>query len=47
MTRRWIGLLLFVCLMAPLAADAQRKAMPVIGYLHFASPSLAPTPAFT
>jgi len=32
-------------LSAPLAAEAQRKAMPVIGYLHFASPSLAPTPA--
>jgi len=32
-------------LVASLAAEAQRKAMPVIGYLHFASPSLAPTPA--
>ena len=32
-------------LAVPLAAEAQRKAMPVIGYLHFASPSLAPTPA--
>jgi len=32
-------------LVVSLAAEAQRKAMPVIGYLHFASPSLAPTPA--
>jgi len=24
---------------------AQQKAMPVIGYLHFGSPDLAPTPA--
>ena len=32
-------------LVAPLTAEAQRKAMPVIGYLHWASPSLAPTPA--
>src|SRR5215813_8137553 len=31
-------------LAAPLAAEAPRKAMPVIGYLHWASPSLAPTP---
>jgi hypothetical protein len=30
---------------ATLAAEAPRKAMPVIGYLHFASPSLAPPPA--
>jgi putative ABC transport system substrate-binding protein len=30
---------------ATLAAEAPRQAMPVIGYLHFASPSLAPTPA--
>jgi putative tryptophan/tyrosine transport system substrate-binding protein len=27
------------------AARAQQKAMPVIGYLHFGSPNLAPTPA--
>src|SRR5262252_11175293 len=32
-------------LVVSLAAEAQRKAMPVIGYLHFGSPSLAPTPA--
>ena len=32
-------------LVASLAAETQRKAVPVIGYLHFASPSLAPTPA--
>jgi putative ABC transport system substrate-binding protein len=30
---------------ATLAAEAQRKAMPVIGYLHFASPSTSPTHA--
>ena len=30
-------------LYAPLAAEAPRKAMPVIGYLHYASPSTAPT----
>lgn len=28
----------------PLAVQAQRKAMPVIGYLHFASPSYIPAP---
>ena len=33
-------------LSAPLAAEAPRKAMPVIGYLHFASPSYAPTAVF-
>jgi len=43
-----IGLMLTLALgflVASLAAETQRKAMPVIGYLHFASPSLAPTPA--
>jgi ABC transporter substrate binding protein len=30
---------------SPAAARAQRKAMPVIGYLHFGSTKLAPTPA--
>ena len=30
-------------LYAPLAAEAPRKAMPVIGYLHVGSPSYAPT----
>jgi len=29
----------------PPAGRAQQKAMPVIGYLHFGSPNLAPTPA--
>src|SRR5437870_2535878 len=33
-------------LYAPLAAEAPRKAMPVIGYLSFASPGYAPTAAF-
>src|SRR5215510_14188763 len=42
-----IGLILSLALsrfVVPLAAEAQWKAMPVIGYRHFASPSLAPTP---
>ena len=32
-------------LVASLVAETPRQVMPVIGYLHFASPSLAPTPA--
>jgi putative ABC transport system substrate-binding protein len=43
-----IGLMLTLAigfLVASLAAEAPRQAMPVIGYLHFASPRLAPTPA--
>jgi putative ABC transport system substrate-binding protein len=42
-----LGLLITLAigfLVASLAVEAQRKEMPVIGYLHFASPSLAPTP---
>jgi putative ABC transport system substrate-binding protein len=49
MTRRTLGLLIILTLgflVAPLAAGAPRKAMPVIGYLHFASPSYAPTAVF-
>ena len=30
----------------PPAAHAQRKAIPVIGYLHFASPNYIPAPEF-
>src|SRR5262244_3557616 len=41
-----VGLILTLAIVvAPLAAETPRQAMPVIGYLHFASPSLAPTPA--
>src|SRR6516164_884437 len=43
-----VGLMLALALgflVASLVAETQRKALPVIGYLHFASPSLAPTPA--
>jgi len=29
---------------SPLAVHAQRNAMPVIGYLHFASPNYIPAP---
>ena len=48
MTRRNAGLLVTLALgllVVPLAAAAARKAMPVIGYLHVASPSFVPTPA--
>src|SRR5215468_1046358 len=43
-----VGLMLALALgflVASLVAETPRQAMPVIGYLHFASPSLAPTPA--
>jgi putative tryptophan/tyrosine transport system substrate-binding protein len=47
MRRSAIGLLVtfaLAILVAPLAAETQRKEMPMIGYLHFASPSFTPTP---
>jgi putative ABC transport system substrate-binding protein len=43
-----VGLMLALALgflVASLVAETQRQAMPVIGYLHFASPSYTPTPA--
>jgi hypothetical protein len=43
--RTFISSLALGLLAAPLAAEAQQKAMPVIGYLHFASPGLAPSAA--
>jgi hypothetical protein len=48
MRRSAVGIIVTLTLAifaATLAAEAPRKAMPVIGYLHFASPSLAPPPA--
>ena len=43
--RAFIGTLASGLLAAPLAGEAQQSAMPVVGYLHFASPGLAPTAA--
>ena len=45
MRRRELILLLSGAVTAARASRAQQKAMPVIGYLHFASPGLAPTAA--
>ena len=43
--RRFLGTVSASLLAAPLAVEGQQSAMPVIGYLHFASPGLAPTAA--
>jgi hypothetical protein len=46
MRRRELLILGSTAIAFPLAAaPAQQKAMPVIGYLHFGSANLAPTPA--
>jgi hypothetical protein len=43
--RAFIGSLTGGLLATPLVSAAQQSAMPVVGYLHFASPGLAPTAA--
>jgi putative ABC transport system substrate-binding protein len=46
MRRRELLILGSTAIALPLAAaPAQQKAMPVIGYVHFGSANLAPTPA--
>ena len=46
MKRRELLILGSIAIVVPLAAArAQQKAMPVIGYLHFGSATMAPTPA--
>ena len=45
MRRRELIVLLIGAMTAPRTLRAQQKAMPVIGYLGFASPGLAPTAA--
>ena len=45
MRRRELLFLLAGAMTAARAPRAQQKAMPVIGYLHFGSANLAPTPA--
>src|SRR5262245_31550442 len=43
--RRELMLLLAAAITTPRSVSAQQKAMPVIGYLAFASPGVAPTAA--